>query len=270
MSQNPASYDIHPAVAEVYDRHETQTSDVDLIRRLIGSRTGLRILEPFCGTGRILLPLAEDGHEVVGLDVAVHMLDRARRKTERLPPETRRRVTLRQADVVAGGWPAGFDLVVLAGNCMYELADAAEQEGCIAFAAAAVKPGGHVFVDSDHMETPLPESWTTPGLHRTRWPSGLQPDGCVLESYCENLDCDAQARVWRARHTILVRHPDGRTETFTHLQQKHPVSHDEVAGWLTAHGLAIEQSFGDHAGNPYTPDAPRATFWARKEDHDRD
>jgi hypothetical protein len=33
---------------------------------------------------------------------------------------------------------------------------------------------------------------------------------------------------------------------------------------MTKHGLAIEQTFGGHDGRPYTPDAPRATFWARK------
>ena len=268
MSRNPASYDIHPAVAEAYDLHETHTSDVELVRRLIGDRKPLRILEPFCGTGRILLPLACDGHEVVGIDAACHMLERARRKAEQLPEDTRRRITLIRGDTVAGGWPGEFDLVVLGGNCFYALADAAEQEGCIASAAAALKPGGHVFVDNDHMETPLPESWTRPGIRKTRWPSGRQADGCVLEGYTENLECDAQARIWRARRTILVRHPSGRTETCTHLEQKHPVSRDEVAGWLTAHSLTIEQSFGDHAGNPYTPDSPRATFWARKEQHD--
>lgn len=110
----------------------------------------------------------------------------------------------------------------------------------------------------------MPESWTTPGIRRTKWPSGRQADDCVLEGYTENLECDAKARIWRARRTILVRHPDGRTETFTHLEQKHPVIHDEVATWLAGHGLVIEQSFGDHAGSPYTPDSPRAIYWARK------
>lgn len=80
MSPNPASYDVHPILAEAYDLHETHTTDVELIRRLIGDRKGLRILEPFCGTGRILLPLACDGHEVVGIDISGHMLQRVRRQ----------------------------------------------------------------------------------------------------------------------------------------------------------------------------------------------
>jgi SAM-dependent methyltransferase len=55
-------------LAELYDRHETYTNDVELIRRLIGGRGPLNILECFCGTGRIALPLAQDGHRVTGID----------------------------------------------------------------------------------------------------------------------------------------------------------------------------------------------------------
>ena len=264
MSKNPRIYDIHPAIAEAYDRHETQTDDVELIRRLIGGRGPLRVLEPFCGTGRILLPLALDGHEMVGLDVSQSMLARARGKADQLPPEVRSRITLIQADATEGDWPGGFDLVILGGNCFYELADACEQEGCVASAAASLKDGGYVYVDNDHMETPLPEAWTRPGLRKTRWPSGSLPDGTVFEGYTENLDCDTDGRIWRARRTVVIRHADGRTETHAHLEQKHPVSYAEVDGWLRKPGLAIEQTFGDRAGNPYSTDAPRAIFWARR------
>ena len=61
-------YDLDPHVAEIYDQVETETDDIELIRTLITGKGVLRILEPFCGTGRILIPLALDGQEIVGLD----------------------------------------------------------------------------------------------------------------------------------------------------------------------------------------------------------
>jgi SAM-dependent methyltransferase len=265
MSQNDNSYDIHPDIAEAYDRHETQTDDVELVRELISGQGPLRILEPFCGTGRILIPLAEDGHEMVGLDQAQGMLGRARAKIALLPPSVQSKITLIHADATAGNWPGGFDLVLLGGNCFYEVASPEEQEGCVASAAAALKRGGHVYVDNDHMETPLPEAWTMRGVHKTKWPSGGPADGTIFEGYAENLDCDVERRIWRARRTVLLRRPDGRTESYSFLQQKHPVSYGEVKGWLERHGFVIERTFGDRAGNPYAPDSPRAIFWARKD-----
>ena len=269
MSKNTNSYDYDAVIAEAYDLYETQTDDVALIRRLlaglpaVAGRGRLRILEPFCGTGRILIPLAQDGHEMAGLDQSAHMLARARGKIEALGAEVIRQISLIHADATTDPWPGGFDLVLLGGNCFYELASPQEQEGCIASAAAALKSGAFVYVDNDHMETPLPESWTSPGERKTKWPSGGLADGTFFEGYTENLDCDVRNRIWRARRTIVIHRPDGQEGRFTQIQQKHPVSSGEVEGWLTRHGFAIEQTFGDRSGNPYTSDSPRAIFWAR-------
>ena len=129
MSQNKTNmYDIEPHIAEIYDQQENYTNDVELIRNLIGTRESLLILEPFCGTGRILIPLVTDGHHAVGLDQAKVMLDFARQKISQLPNVVQDRITLTKANVVNEVWPIGFDLVILGGNCLYELATAEEQK----------------------------------------------------------------------------------------------------------------------------------------------
>jgi len=63
-------YDADRHIADIYDDHETTVEDVALVRRLIGHRRKLKIVEPFCGTGRILIPLAEDGHQMIGHDAS--------------------------------------------------------------------------------------------------------------------------------------------------------------------------------------------------------
>ena len=84
VSRNDTNtYDADRYIAEIYDQVETQTEDVKLIRRLIAGSERLRILEPFCGSGRILIPLAQDGHELVGLDQSQVMLDNGRAKIDR-------------------------------------------------------------------------------------------------------------------------------------------------------------------------------------------
>jgi len=264
MSYNQATmYDIEPHIAEIYDQNETYTDDVELIRRLIGGRERLRILEPFCGTGRILVPLALDGHELVGLDLARGMLARARMKIDRLPPEARTRITLVEADVLNEEWPRGFDLVVLGGNCFYELATPQEQETCIASTAASLNPGGYVYVDNNHMEGDLDESWQKPGK-RSGFPTGTCADGTQVESTTEIIWYDVPRRLAKFRRRTKVTLPDGNVVKREYVQQKHPVSAFEVRTWLEAHGFVIERTFGDRAGNPCTETSKRAIFWARK------
>jgi len=120
-------YDLDAHVAELYDQIMTEAEDIVLIQGLIGSRKRLRILEPFCGTGRMLIPLALNGHHVVGMDRAQGMLARAQTRVRALPAEAQERVTLLPTDVLREEWPLGFDLVILGSNCLYELATSAEQ-----------------------------------------------------------------------------------------------------------------------------------------------
>jgi ubiquinone/menaquinone biosynthesis C-methylase UbiE len=125
------AYDINLYITEIYDQHELQREDVVLLREQIGARKPLKILEPFCGNGRILIPLAQDGHNITGLDKSPPMLESARRKIKDLPAKMQKNITLKQANVLTEKWPEGFDLVILGGNCLYELTTPEEQETCI-------------------------------------------------------------------------------------------------------------------------------------------
>ncbi|UCH43629.1 MAG: class I SAM-dependent methyltransferase [Dehalococcoidales bacterium] len=265
MSQNKTNiYDIEPHLAEVYDQSEIYQDDVELIRDLIGDRKPLRILEPFCGTGRILLPLAVDGHQLYGFDQAKGMLDRARMKVGQLPAEAQQRVTLTVADAIGTPWPRGFDLVILGCNCLYELATPEEQERCIISAAGSLNPGGYVYVDNDHMEGELARSWRRPGVAQG-FPTGNCADDTRVESYIETIWWDAPRRLVRFRRGTRVTLPDGTIVEKEYFQQKHPVSTLEVWTWLEKHGFMVRHLFGDRMGSPYTDISGRAIFWAKKD-----
>jgi len=262
-------YDLDAHVADLYDQLITDTEDIELIRRLLGQRKGLRILEPFCGTGRILIPLALDGHIVVGMDNARGMLARAEAKVGALSPEVRGRIMLLKGDALEGEWPSGFDLVILAGNCLYELATPEEQAQVIASAARSIRPGGYLFVDNDHMEGELDPSWYDPPVRERVFPTGECADGTRLQSRWEVIWYDTSRRLIRLLRETRITFPDGRVAEMQYMHQKHPVSAAEVSDWLTTQGLVIERVLGDHIGTPYTDSAPRAIFWTKKPSQER-
>ena len=264
MAVNSAPvYDCDLRIAELYDQSEASVDDVALILSLIGGLGPLRILEPFCGTGRMLIPLALAGHELVGLDHSRGMLARAEGKVASLSPAVQERITLIEADVMRGKWPPGFDLVILGGNCFYELATPEEQEGCVASAAQALRPGGTIYVDNDHMEGELDESWRQPGV-RDAFPAAVCADGTRVTSSIETIWYDGPARLARFRRRTTLTSPDGETVERDYIQQKHPVSTAEVRSWLIAHGFVVERLYGDWDGTPYTSPSERAIFWARR------
>ncbi|MGH8900121.1 MAG: class I SAM-dependent DNA methyltransferase [Egibacteraceae bacterium] len=130
--------------AAVYDRtrmrSQAETDEaVDALARL--SR-GARVLELGIGTGRLALPLAARGLDVHGIDASQAMVDQLRAKPggDAIPV-----VIGDFADADADG---RFDLVVLAFNTLFNLANQDAQCRCFANAARHLTEGGAFVVEA--------------------------------------------------------------------------------------------------------------------------
>ncbi len=262
MREYPYSNDYNdPLLAELYDRFEKYQDDIILLRQLIGDARPLKILECFSGTGRILIPLAFDGHTVTGIEIAEAMQDRARRNMELLNKSARSRITLRTADVLDGNWGQDYDLVILGANCFYELPNPTLQKQCVGYAAESLKPGGMVFIDN--------------GAYHGDWArgpfgdemvifEGKGSDGTYGRYTMKHLSYDLAQNVLKIERKLYKRAPDGQELLDMYIGRKHPVAAQEVEGWLHVFGFEIVKLLGTHRGDLYTPQSPRAIFWARK------
>ncbi len=76
-------------------------------------KAGSPVLELGCGTGRILIPAAEAGLTITGLDRAPAMLAIARQKIAKLDGETQRRITLVEGDMRYFSLDQRFKLVMI-------------------------------------------------------------------------------------------------------------------------------------------------------------
>ena len=130
------------------DAPHGQSPAVDWFRA-IARRTGGPILELGCGTGRVAIPLAEDGHEVVGLDRSPAMLARAEKHARRGG------VTLRlvEADMRSFSFTEAFALVAIPFNTFLMLTPE-ERWACLARCREHLAPTGLLAID---MFQPDPE-----------------------------------------------------------------------------------------------------------------
>jgi len=250
-----------PLIAELYDQSQTSADDVELIRRLIGASGILNILECFSGTGRILVPLAQDGHVITGIEIAPSMIALASRKVAMLGEQVQRRVTFKTQDVLDGDWGSGYDLVIMGANAFYELPSAEMQERCIRFAQEALRLGGRLFVDNADYKGYWGKG---PFGNEQVVLEGTGSDGTFGRSTLEHLRFDGPKGILYMRRTWFTRTPGGTENSIQYLARKHPVNASEVEGWLTRHNFRILQIFGDRQGNPYKTDSERAIFWAEK------
>ena len=127
-----------------------------------------RVLDLGCGDGRMVVPLAVGGHDVVGMDCNADALDICRHRLGDAD------ASLLHADV-EDAWPelgAPFDAVLCLGNTFMLLHDLETAATVLARCCAGLVPGGIVVLDDIPGEF-LPE------VESGNWSDGLSEDGSL-------------------------------------------------------------------------------------------
>ncbi|MGZ3097116.1 class I SAM-dependent methyltransferase [Streptomyces sp. H72] len=167
--------------AELAERGQDVHGEARLCAALVPP--GSRVLDAGCGTGRVLIQLAELGYDGAGVDQDASMLAVARRTAPRL---TWVQADLSDFDPAAAGLTPGFDLVVAAGNVFPLLAPGTEA-AVAGVLARALRPGGLLVagfgLDREHLPVP-------PGLTLAQYDAYCAEAGLSLTDRFATWDAD--------------------------------------------------------------------------------
>jgi SAM-dependent methyltransferase len=131
------------AFADVYDEWYHGITDVAATTEVLsGLADGGRVLELGVGTGRLAIPVATTGLEVIGLDSSSAMLAQLRRND---PAGTVQGVLGDMVDAMPSG---PFTLVFVAYNTFFNLLSHDRQQACCAAVAARLVEGGMFVVEA--------------------------------------------------------------------------------------------------------------------------
>ena len=111
--------------------------------RDLAERQGGRVLELACGTGQLLVPIAEQGMRCTGIDLSAPMLRAARDRARGAGVE----VGLHQADMRSFALGERFGLVFVARNSWLHLHEADEFLRCLARVRAHLEEEGVFALD---------------------------------------------------------------------------------------------------------------------------
>ncbi len=109
-------------------------------------RVGGPVLVLACGGGRLAARLAEDGHEVTGIDLSETMLGIARANVAKLPAPARRRVRLIRGDMASFELPERFGLVMIPDNSFRELSTRRQLLQCLRTVRRHLRADGRLLI----------------------------------------------------------------------------------------------------------------------------
>ena len=133
--------------ADFYDWENAQTLDRRDVKfwQALARQTNGRILELGCGTGRVTIPVARTGAEIIGVDRSAEMLARAVKRARR----ARRRPTGLRSDirVLPFRGSARFELVMAPYGILQSLVRESDLQATLASVQRVLKRGGTFGID---------------------------------------------------------------------------------------------------------------------------
>jgi cyclopropane fatty-acyl-phospholipid synthase-like methyltransferase len=206
---------------------------------------GSPVLELACGSGAYVIPLAEKGISIIGVDISDEMLSRAKEKAAARNVA----VDLRKSDIRDFELNQKFPLILLPGNSLQHLLTRQDVEKCFAAVKRHLTPNGRfvveVFNPSVKILSRKPDENVLDSEYET-------PEGKMTLTGKVNYDAATQINHinWNYQNQAT-----GKSKQFAFtMRQFFP---QELDALLHYNGFQIEQKFGNRDGSPFESGSPR-------------
>ncbi len=244
--------------ARIYDLETTGfVADLPYWSALLDQSNPTTVLDLACGTGRITLPLAEQGvrdnpaFQLVGLDISQPLLARARERLGEACPAVQGAVSFVEADMRSFCLDTQFDLIVLGFNSLAYVYDMEDQLGCLDAVRRHLAPGGRFAIDLLVPNLGFLDEAQVGGPVRLEVDLRSPEPGIrqFLRTATERYDVTTQRD--DTLYFYEIYHEDGRHERFTDDLAWHMYFPRELELLLRIAGLRVVERFGNYARAPF-------------------
>lgn len=239
----------------IYDfLHEFLVDDIKLYKTLLKEKKDC-VLELGCGTGRVMLPLVEDGFSIVGLDIAESMLAVLRRKLETARERRHGRYDLIHGDMRHFRLERKFSAIIIPFNTFLYMHTAEDQRRCLTTAWQHLTADGLMVIDCFN---PLP-------ILKNRQPGALvheltryDAERKVIFSYFSSYFFDNHFFYWNQFFEELK--PTGEVTKQFRLLKFKCVFEDDMRRICENSGFKVEAVLGSYDQKSATADSNNLIF----------
>ncbi len=255
------SAQVYNDLAQLYDwEHRDFRTDLQMYLGFARATTG-PILDAACGTGRVLLPLAEAGHSVTGVDLSPAMLEIARSRLGKGP--LARRIRLVCADLRSMELREQYAMALVALSSFHHLLSVDDQLQALGHLAQHLERGAPLILD---LVNPTPE-WLLAGdgtlVHQVTGGFPL-PEGPDLLSKFVARACHFESQMEQSLLVYDQTNPEGAVTRRTFQMMTRFLFRYEAELLLSKAGFRSRDLYGDYDLGSYRASSPRMIFVAER------
>lgn len=244
-------YEEYAFIADLYDHVVPYHLRPDISFYVDAAKqAGSPVLEIGCGTGRVLLPTAREGVDIVGLDLSPHMLAICRNQLEQEPAAVKSKVRLVQGDMRDFYLGQTFRLATIPFRPFQHLTTVADQRSCLESIRRHLVPRGVLILD---IFNPSLDAlvYRPIGQELDEEPEFSMPDGRRVVRRHKIVAQDRFNQVNQFELIYYITHPDGREELLTHSFAMRYLFRFEAEHLLVRTGFEVEQVYAGFDKSPY-------------------
>ncbi|HEY46831.1 MAG: hypothetical protein AMJ88_01520 [Anaerolineae bacterium SM23_ 63] len=265
--RNSGEYQDYAFVAEYYDHVIPYRNRGDISFYVeAAEESGGPVLELGCGTGRVLIPVARSGIQIVGIDLSHHMLKVCRERLQEESEEVRSRAQIFEADMRDINLDQTFSLITTPFRSFQHLINVEDQISCLECVNRHLAEGGRLILD---IFNPSLESLTRDNLGKEfgEEPSFDMSDGRQVERGHIVAARDLFHQVIQAELIYHVTYPDGREERLVHAFPMRYLFRYEAQHLLERCGFDVVDVFADFDKSPYGSKYPGELLFVATKPH---
>ena len=261
-----SGYEDKEFVADFYDTIYTQYTgfahDVDFFVAYSKKAKG-RTLELGCGTGRILIPTAQAGCQVTGLDLSPYMLAKCREKLKNQTKEVQSHVKLIQGDMTDFTTGEKYPLVTIPFRAFQHLIQISEQKACLNCVHRHLMRNGLLILDV--FRPSLPRLTDTRYLMEMEVSPKIElPDGRIVHRTNRTGAFHPIEQYNDMEFIYYITYPDGSKERLVHDFPMRYFYRYEIEHLLSVCGFKIVDFFGNFDKSDFSDSSSEMIFAAEK------
>jgi len=232
--------------AWLYDleNRDNATDDIPFYRAY-ARELGGNVLELACGTGRVAIPLAQDGNRVTGLDLSHEMLAVFREKLA--AADGAKNTRLVYGNMARFHFDEKYDLIITPFRAFQALTEDADIRGCLQCAREHLSENGRFIINVFRPYGQLDQSWLYPDT--VRW-ERMDEAGRHVARTDRGDKIDENKQIIDVHYTYTITSGDGAVERFEddlHLKYFYEA---QLRDLLAEEGLVIHEEFGWYDKTP--------------------